>query len=431
MFTNKDYNFDRNHIWHPYTSIKKPLPCYPVKKAYGCKLELFNGKLLIDGMSSWWTAIHGYNHPRLNNALKKQINNMSHVMFGGITHIPAIHLCKKILSIMPKPLSCIFLADSGSIAIEVSMKMAFQYWMGKKRNKTRLLTIKNGYHGDTFGAMSISDLNNSIHSFWNKYFPCHIFAESPKSAFHKKWKNSDIDDFFRLVKNNHSEIAAVILEPIFQGIGRMYFYHPNFLKKVREICNDYDLLLIFDEIATGFGRSGKMFAYQHADNVIPDIICIGKALTGGNLTLAAVVCKKEISDGIDASIPKSFMHGPTFMGNPLACAVSLESINLLIETNWEKKVKHIENILQKGLIPLLKYPQVKDIRVLGAIGIVECKKIINIAKIQKFFVEKGVWIRPFFKFIYLVPPYIITTQELLILIETIEKAVERRDFFAI
>lgn len=423
-----DLYFDLQHIWHPYSSMNNPIPCYPIISAKGIYLKLNNGKTIIDGMSSWWSAIHGYNNPRLNKSLKNQIKKMSHVMFGGITHPSAILLCRKLIEITPKKLECIFLCDSGSVAIEVAMKMSLQYWQALGEKRCMFLTIRNGYHGDTFFAMSVSDPTNSIHSLYNHLLPSHLFANAPKCNFGEVWDEKDIYSFSILIKKNKKNIAAVIMEPIVQGAGGMKFYHPKYLKKVRYLCDYYKIPLIIDEIATGFGRTGKLFAYKHAD-IIPDILCIGKALTGGMISLSATITTKKIANIISNSKANCFMHGPTFMGNPLACAVASENISILQEKKWKNQVLKIESILKINLLPLQQHPKVLDVRVLGAIGVVECFYTINIKKIQFFFVQNGVWIRPFNKLIYLIPPYIIDSVSLKQLIDTIAKALDNDKFF--
>ncbi len=411
-FNDSLLEFDRDNIWHPYTSLTQPLPTYPVVSAKGVRIKLKDGKELIDGMSSWWTAIHGYNVPELNVAAADQLKNMSHVMFGGLTHPPAIQLCKKLVEITPQGLEKVFLADSGSVSVEVAMKMAIQYQHAKgNRGKTKFMTIKNGYHGDTSGAMSVCDPEGGMHHLFSDFLPKHFFVDRPDKAFNESYEKSELlilEQFFRL---NSGKCAAFILEPIVQGAGGMWFYSPSYLSAVRELCNEYEMLLIADEIATGFGRTGKLFACEHA-SISPDIMCVGKALTGGYMTLAATLCTKQVSDTICNGEAGVFMHGPTFMANPLACAVSNKSLELLLNSNWNDRIDLIEDQLKKELNPLAIALSVKDVRVLGAIGVVEMTEQIDVPKAQKFFVENGVWIRPFRNLIYIMPPYIINSEDL-------------------
>ncbi|HHX8549757.1 adenosylmethionine--8-amino-7-oxononanoate transaminase [Vibrio alginolyticus] len=424
-----DLAFDRQHIWHPYTSTLTPLTCYPVASANGVHIKLEDGTELVDGMSSWWSTIHGYNHPHLNQAAHQQIDQVSHVMFGGITHQPAISLCKKLLSLAPNNLEHVFLADSGSVAVEVSLKMALQYWHAKGERRPKFLTLRHGYHGDTFAAMSVTDPDNSMHSLYKGFLPEHIFAESPTCGYWDEWKPEDLTDFEHKIETHHQELAAVILEPIVQGAGGMRIYHPEFLKGVRRLCDKYGLLLIADEIATGFGRTGKLFACEHAD-IQPDILCVGKALTGGYMTLSATLASKHVADTVCGGDAGCFMHGPTFMGNPLACAVATASLELIEQGNWQQQTQQIETLFSELLPKLEEYELVKNTRWLGAIGVVETHRPVNMETIQALFVEHGVWIRPFGKLIYMMPPFISKPEDIEKLVNAIDAALQRKDCFA-
>ncbi|MDN8583331.1 adenosylmethionine--8-amino-7-oxononanoate transaminase [Vibrio alginolyticus] len=424
-----DLAFDRQHIWHPYTSTLTPLTCYPVASANGVHIKLEDGTELVDGMSSWWSTIHGYNHPHLNQAAHQQIDQVSHVMFGGITHQPAISLCKKLLSLAPSNLEHVFLADSGSVAVEVSLKMALQYWHAKGERRPKFLTLRHGYHGDTFAAMSVTDPDNSMHSLYKGFLPEHIFAESPTCGYWDEWDPEALTDFEHKIDTHHQELAAVILEPIVQGAGGMRIYHPEFLKVVRRLCDKYGLLLIADEIATGFGRTGKLFACEHAD-IQPDILCVGKALTGGYMTLSATLASKHVADTVCGGDAGCFMHGPTFMGNPLACAVATASLELIEQGNWQQQTQQIEALFSELLPKLEEHELVKNTRWLGAIGVVETYLPVNMETIQALFVEHGVWIRPFGKLIYMMPPFISKPEDIEKLVNAIDAALQRKDCFA-
>ena len=410
---------DRQYAWHPYSSINSKNPVFAVKSAEGVFLTLQDGRELIDGMSSWWCAIHGYNVAELNDAITTQLESMAHVMFGGLTHQPAVSLCKKLVEITPEKLETVFLADSGSVSVEIAMKMAIQYWQAKLQpDKQKFISLKHGYHGDTLGAMSVCDPITGMHTLFSEVLPKNIFIESPNCGFNQPCIPENIEELTTLLKQQHAHIAAVILEPVVQGAGGMRFYSADYLAQAKTLCEQYDVLLIADEIATGFGRSGKLFACEHAD-ISPDIMCVGKSLTGGYMTLAATLCTSKISETISNNPPHVFMHGPTFMGNPLACSVALASINLLLTSSWQERIQSIEKRLSKGLEKCRAIEDVADVRVLGAIGVVELKQDVNMPTIQQAFVDAGVWIRPFGKLIYLMPPYVIKQKELELLTQAI------------
>ncbi len=407
-----DLEFDRAHLWHPYTSLRAPLPTYPVVSAEGVRLRLRDGRELVDGMASWWCAIHGYRHPRLDAAARAQLEQMSHVMFGGLTHAPAVELGRRLVELTPAPLGRVFFADSGSVSVEVALKMALQYQVARGRpGRHRFVTLRGGYHGDTLGAMSVCDPVTGMHRMFAGHVPPQLFAPRPACRFDETFEEAHIEELARLLAAHHEEIAALILEPVVQGAGGMWFYSPAWLARARALCDEHDVLLIADEIATGFGRTGRLFACEHAC-IAPDILCVGKALTGGYLTLAATLCTPAVAEGIAADGSGVLMHGPTFMANPLACAVAGASLALLEESGWAERVSRIEAQLAAELTPLSTHPAVADVRVLGAIGVVELHEPVELAAIQARFVQRGVWIRPFGRLVYLMPPYVIEEADL-------------------
>jgi adenosylmethionine-8-amino-7-oxononanoate aminotransferase len=416
--------FDRQYLWHPYSAIGNDEPVYPVVSASGVRLKLANGNELIDGMASWWCAIHGYNHPTLKQALTDQVENMSHVMFGGLTHEPAVRLGQQLIDITPEPLQAIFYADSGSVSVEAALKMAVQYQEARgNKERTRFLTVRGGYHGDTTGAMSVSDPENGMHHLFRGMLQQQIYAPRPVCRFHEDWDQNDFNAMEDLIERHQHEVAAIIIEPIVQGAGGMWFYHPEYCRKLRQICDEYGLLLIFDEIATGFGRTGELFAMHHA-NVVPDILCLGKALTGGMMTMAAVMTTNDIAQTINQSEAAVFMHGPTFMANPMACAVAHASIQLLLESDWQIKVKRIESTMKEQLETARDLSGVLDVRVLGAIGVIETKAPVDRGSLCAAFVKRGVWVRPFNRYVYIMPPYVIQDEDLKYLCQTIVDVLE-------
>ncbi|WP_115897923.1 adenosylmethionine--8-amino-7-oxononanoate transaminase [Marinomonas pollencensis] len=409
---------DKQRLWHPYTSMSAPTPHYLVEHASECEITLANGQTLIDGMSSWWSVIHGYNHPTINAALKSQIDDFSHVMFGGFTHKPAIDLANKLVSMTPEPLQRVFFSDSGSVSVEVALKMAIQYWHSQGQpNKQFFATPKSGYHGDTFAAMSVCDPENGMHNLFNGAVTEQYFVSPPPTGIEKPVKEEYIDEIRQLFIEKGQTIAGFIIEPVVQNAGGMRFYNPDYLNRIRALCDEFNILLIFDEIATGFGRTGKLFATNHSA-ICPDIMCVGKALTGGYITLAATLTTDKVALGISDK-GGVFMHGPTFMGNPLACAAANASLSLLANYDLEKRIGQIEQWMTKALADCIELEQVADVRCFGAIGVVELTSAVNQHEIQPKFVEQGVWVRPFGKLIYLMPPYIISESQ----IETLGRAI--------
>ncbi len=423
MSTDDLLRMDRAHVWHPYTDFNQPGLMTPVSHAQGVELHLADGRVLIDGMSSWWSAIHGYNHPALNQAVINQLGKMAHVMFAGITHEPAVKLASTLAQITPAGLNKVFFSDSGSVAVEIALKMAIQYWHSQgQAQRTTFLTLKRGYHGDTFGAMAVCDPQSGMHHLFHYSLQHHFFAEAPTCKFDEPFQEIHIAKFAQLIQQHRQKIAAVILEPIVQGAGGMRFYSPEYLRRVRELCDKHEILLIVDEIATGFGRTGKLFASEHAD-ISPDIMCLGKAMSGGYITLAATLCNDKVSNGISRGENPAFMHGPTYMANPLACAVANASIDLLMNSNWQEQVASIRRQLCEELAPCKEFSYVADVRVLGAIGVVELNDYVDNTRLMPLFIEQGVWVRPFGKIIYLMPPYIISSEQLSQLTSAVVKVI--------
>jgi adenosylmethionine-8-amino-7-oxononanoate aminotransferase len=404
--------FDREHVWHPYGALPSALAPLPVVAAEGVRLRLADGRELIDGMASWWCAIHGYRHPALDRAVGAQLQRMAHVMFGGLTHEPAVALAQRLLELAPDGLDAIFFADSGSVSVEVAIKLSLQFQRAQgQRARTRLLTVRGGYHGDTLGAMALCDPVGGMHELFTGVLAEHVFAERPPDGFEAGLDDDWAAGVRELVERHAAELAAIVVEPVVQGAGGMRFHSPACVRLLRELCDEHRLLLVLDEIATGFGRSGALFACEHA-GVAPDVMCVGKALTGGYLTLAATLCTREVADAVSRGEGGGLMHGPTFMANPLACAVALASLELLADGRWREHVLAIEHGLRSGLAPARELPGVADVRVLGAIGVIELERDVDVAAATEAAVAHGVWLRPFRDLIYTMPPYVIGSEDL-------------------
>jgi adenosylmethionine-8-amino-7-oxononanoate aminotransferase len=413
---------DRAHVWHPYASVTTPSPLFEVVAAQGCRLTLADGREVIDGMSSWWASIHGYRVPELDDAVRRQLDQFSHVMFGGLTHAPAVELAELLVEITPPELTRVFFADSGSVAVEVAIKMALQYWRGRGQPKRQLLlTVRGGYHGDTAGAMSVCDPETGMHSLFSDYVKQQVFVDRPRPAYGEPFDERDLDPVREVLERRGKEFAALVVEPVVQGAGGMWLYSPEYLRRLVELCREHGLLCLFDEIATGFGRTGTLFAMQHAD-VVPDILCVGKALTGGYLTLGATLCSDEVAAGVCAPPGNALMHGPTFMANPLACAVAQASVRLLLGSPWQTRVATIELALREQLASCRALPGVADVRVLGAIGVVETRDPVDMSVLQPALVDRGAWVRPFGRLVYTMPPYVIAADELTTVTSAIEGA---------
>ena len=423
LSTKSTNDFDQQHLWHPYASLPPTYPNIVIDHANGIYIVTQDGTRLIDGMSSWWASVHGYNHPKLNAAMIEQLGKMAHVMFGGLTHQPAIDLGKKLLAIVPAGLDAIFYADSGSIAVEVALKMALQYQVAAKRpTKQQFASTHSGYYGDTWHAMSVCDPINGMHSLYGKQLPMQHFVAAPPLGFERDISQSEYDELTDFFDKNSDKLAGFIIEPIIQGAGGMRFYSPEYLQLLRKLCDEYDVVLIADEIATGFGRSGKLFACEHA-GISPDIMTIGKALTGGYMTFAATLCTRKIADTISQSDYPALMHGPTFMGNPLACAVACASIDLIMSYDIEARTANIRTIMEQQLAVAAKLDGIKEVRCLGAVAVIELNEAVDMPIFQALLIENGIWVRPFGKLVYIMPPYVISEDELATLCQALLKVV--------
>ncbi|MGO2622409.1 MAG: adenosylmethionine--8-amino-7-oxononanoate transaminase [Psychrobacter sp.] len=416
-------SFDNQHLWHPYASLPPSYPNIVIDHADGIYIVTEDGTRLLDGMSSWWASVHGYNHPQLNAAMIEQLGKMAHVMFGGLTHQPAIDLGKKLLSIVPTGLDAIFYADSGSIAVEVALKMALQYQIAAKRPiKQQFASTHSGYYGDTWHAMSICDPVAGMHSLYGKQLPMQHFVPAPPLGFERELSQSERDELSVFFAKNSDKLAGFIIEPIIQGAGGMRFYSPEYLQLLRQLCDEHDVVLIADEIATGFGRSGKLFACEHAD-ISPDIMTVGKALTGGYMTFAATLCTRTIADTISQSDYPALMHGPTFMGNPLACAVACASIDLILSYDIEARTANMQAVMEQQFAPAALLKGVAEVRCLGAVAVMELCEAVDMPVFQSLLIDNGIWVRPFGKLVYIMPPYIITDDELVTLCQALLKVV--------
>jgi adenosylmethionine---8-amino-7-oxononanoate aminotransferase len=403
---------DRCHVWHPYSSMPAGADALQVVGAEGVRLRLADGRELVDGMASWWCAVHGYRHPALDEAVRAQLERIAHVMFGGLTHEPAVRLAARLVELTPDPLEHVFFSDSGSVAVEVAIKMALQYWRALgSPERCRLLTVRGGYHGDTFGAMAVCDPVGGMHSLFSGALAEHVFAERPPAGFNTPLDDSYAAHLTRLVERHAHELAGVIVEPVVQGAGGMHFYSPEIVRLLRELCDRYELLLILDEIATGFGRTGVLFAGDHA-GVSADVMCVGKALSGGYLSLAATLCTQRVAQAISEGEGGALMHGPTFMGNALACSVALANLDLLADQSWRAAVKRIERGLSEGLAPARELTSVSDVRVLGAIGVIQLARPVDVAAATRASVDCGVWLRPFRDLVYTMPPYVTDDEDI-------------------
>jgi adenosylmethionine-8-amino-7-oxononanoate aminotransferase len=402
---------DRRHVWHPYGPMPAVDAVRPVVSADGVRLRLADGRELIDGMASWWCAVHGYRHPALDAAIRDQLDDMAHVMFGGLTHEPAVRLATRLVELTPDPLEHVFFVDSGSVAVEVAIKMCLQYWRARGMpERSRLLTVRGGYHGDTFGAMAVCDPVSGMHSLFAGVLAQHVFADRPPGGFDQPLTAGYAAHLEEMFDRHEAELAAVIIEPVVQGAGGMHFYSPAIVRHLRELCDRHGILLILDEIATGFGRTGALFASHHA-GVAPDVMCVGKALTGGYLSFGATLCTPTVAEILSGGEGGALMHGPTYMGNPLACAAALASTGLLAEGSWRADVARIERGLSEGLGAARLIPGVADVRVLGAIGVIQLEALVDVAAATEAAMEAGVWLRPFGDLVYAMPPYVTDDQD--------------------